>query len=99
VIATCQRCGKICQGGVGNPEARLLKRASSGLCVNCVITQFLKTTEPLSIVLNQVGVKAFYNPDVQAQISQLLKVGHSDASLYEIDWQVVIKNWDLPFKK
>jgi hypothetical protein len=67
--------------------------------VNCAITQFLKTTEPISSLLANLGVKVFYNPDIQEQIAHIMEAGHCDASPSEISWITVIENWELPFPK
>ena len=42
---TCQRCGRQCVGADGSPDARLLKRAQTGVCVDCGITLFLQSSE------------------------------------------------------
>lgn len=91
----CKRCGKPCRGGGGNPEARLLKRAEKGLCADCALTEFLKKTEPLSHILKEIGVELLREKHIKAQIANLLIVGHSDASIGEIDIERVIANWSL----
>lgn len=97
-ITFCRRCGKTCQSGTGNPNARIFRRANKGLCADCAITQFLKSTESLSWAMEKIGAKALYNPDIQRQIAAIMTAGNSDASPGEINWQRVIELWDLPVK-
>jgi len=94
----CQRCGRNCQSGNGNPEARLLKRSDKGYCADCALTAFLKTTEPLNMLIGSQGVGTLRNQNIRAQIANLLIVGKSDANIGEIDIERVIENWDLPVK-
>lgn len=92
----CERCGKPCQGGEGNPGARLLKRAQKGYCADCGLTAFLKNTEPLGMLIERQGPEMLRNQSVRAQIATLLIVGKSDANIREIDIERVIEHWDLP---
>jgi len=87
-----------CQGGEGNPDARLLKRAVSGYCADCALTAFLKGTEPLGMLIEENGLESLRNPIFLAQITRLLIVGNSDARIEEIDIDRVIENWGLPCK-
>jgi len=93
--ATCERCGKKCQGGVGNPDARLLKRAHKGYCAACALTAFLKNTEPLNMLLKEQGVEVLRMQHIREGIARLLIVGKSDANIGDIDIERVISNWDL----
>jgi hypothetical protein len=95
----CKRCGRPCQGGKGNPEARLLKRSDKGYCADCALTAFLKTTEPLNMLIASQGVGALRYPQIRQQIARLLIVGKSDANINEIRIERVIENWDLPVRK
>ena len=36
-------------------------------------------------------------PEAQAGFAELFKVGNADADISEINWQVVVDNWELPF--
>lgn len=94
----CKRCGKDCKGGAGNPEARLLKRAEKGYCADCALTEFLKKTEPLNMLLKEQGPEILRAQHIRAGIASLLIVGKSDASIGDIDIERVICNWDLPIK-
>jgi transcriptional regulator with XRE-family HTH domain len=46
-----------------------------------------------------LNVTVELNPVIQAQFAKLFEVGQSDASVGEIDWESVVRNWDLPFPK
>jgi len=96
VSTKCKRCGKECQGGIGNPEARLLKRAQQGYCADCALTAFLKETEPLGMLIKSQGPGTLRNQSIREQIAKLLIVGKSDARFEEIDIERVISNWNLP---
>jgi len=95
----CQRCSKECQAGVGNPEARLLKRADRGLCADCALTVFLKNETPFEYAVQNNGIEILRDTNVRLQIAQLLLTGKSDASIEEIDMNRVIANWNLPVPK
>lgn len=94
----CQRCGKECQGGIGNPEARLLKRSTKGYCADCALTVFLKKETPFEYSIQNNGIEILRDKNVRLQIAKLLIVGKSDASISEIDMERVITNWNLPDK-
>ena len=98
ILTECKRCGKPCQGGEGNPDARLLKRSQSGYCADCALTAFLKGTEPLGMLIEENGIDTLRNPNFQLQILRLLIVGKSDAVIDDIDMERVIENWKLPCK-
>lgn len=94
----CKRCGKPCRGDEGNPDARLLKRATSGYCADCALTAFLKGTEPLGMLIENNGLETLRDPNFRLQILRLLIVGKSDANIGEINMDRVIENWKLPCK-
>ena len=102
-IINCRRCGKPCRPGEGNPESRPFHRASQGLCVNCAITEFFKTTEPMSSILEGLMYKTdkqiLLSPAIQEQVGRIMEAGNCDATLEEIDWPTVVRQWDLPFPK
>lgn len=99
MITSCKRCGKECQSSIGNPDARLLRRSNQGYCADCALTEFLKRTEPLGMLIEQQGTTVLRNPNIRLQIAKLLIVGKSDADINEIDMERVIDNWNLPFSK
>lgn len=96
----CIRCGRPCRPGQSqNPEARPFKRAEQGLCADCAVTEFLTCpdVEPLTQGILRNGIEILRNPNIQKQFGEILKVGKSDLQADEINWDVVIFNWDLPF--
>ena len=99
-IVNCQRCGRPCRPGQGNPESRPFHRSTKGLCVNCAITHFFKTTEPINSLLqglmNKTDQRILLSPAIQEQVGRILEAGNCDANLEEINWQTVVDNWDLP---
>jgi len=101
-VTVCKRCKAPCRVATEkNPEARFLRRSlkPQGLCVNCATTQFLKSIESLESSIQKHGLESLLNPMFQKQFQKVMISGGADASFDEINWDVVIKNWDLPFKQ
>lgn len=96
---TCKRCGMRCRVAP-NPEsqARLLKRAATGgLCATCCAHDFLRHAYPANLLLARTGPRGLLLPHVQEQFASIMRVGHSDATPDEIDWEKMVANWDAPF--
>jgi len=98
-FARCQRCRQLCRPRKGNPNSRPFRKAAEGLCVNCAVTEFLKTTEPISGLLSGIGPEVLLRFDLQRQVGNIMSAGNCDASLSEISWQTVVDQWDLPMPK
>jgi len=99
-ITNCRRCGQPCQGRPpSNPNARPFQHALEGLCANCVVTEMLKNTEPISFLLAESGPSSLLLPFIQEQYGEILKAGDSELKLEEINWQIVVNQWGLPFPK
>lgn len=101
-VIQCDRCHVRLQiGPKGNADARPLRRSQvpEGVCINCATTLFLKTTEPAGMLLEQGGPEMLRMEHIREQFGRILQAGNADAKLDEIDWDVVISNWDLPIKK
>ena len=103
-IVLCPRCYQPCQisDEPSKPDAQPLKRTKDiqkGLCPNCALTGFIKSVETMGYGIAKNGVEMFRNPLVQKGFADLFKAGNSDANISEINWNVVIENWDLPFPK
>jgi hypothetical protein len=96
-VVLCERCATPCKVNPDrNEAARLLRRSlSTGVCANCGITEFLKTMEPLATVIKAKGLDVLLIPAVQAQAAAVLAAGQADAAPEEIDWRVVVEQWDL----
>ena len=77
----------------------MLRRSQEpkGLCVNCAVHDFLRNTYPCNILLAQSGSKALAHPHIQEQFAAIMRAGPADALPDEIDWDLIIENWDLPF--
>jgi len=98
MIVNCERCGVRCRADLpGNPKAKMLRRSNKGLCVNCAVHDWLRNTYPVNILLAQSGPKALAFPHIQEQFANIMKVGMADAMPDEINWDLIIENWDLPF--
>ena len=95
----CDRCNVRCKvAEPPNPKAKMLRRSKGkGLCVNCAVHDWLRNTYPCNILLAQSGAKSLIHPHVQEQFAEIMKVGMADAMPDEIDWNLIIENWDLPF--
>jgi hypothetical protein len=98
--ASCVRCGAPCTPGENkNPKAQPFRKAQTGLCANCAVTQFLLSIETLKDGLLKNGLGLLKKPEVQRQFAALLEVGHSELPINEINWNTVIDQWGLPFPK
>lgn len=95
----CVRCGISCQiAGPGNPDAKMLRRATvPGLCVNCAVHDWLRNCYPVNTMLARSGPANLRYTHIQEQFTGIMKVGMADAMPDEIDWELIIENWDLPF--
>jgi len=99
-IINCERCGVCCKIAVAqNPQAKMLRRSKKpkGLCVNCAVHDWLRNTYPCNILLTQSGPKALAYSHIQEQFTAIMRVGLADALPDEINWNLIIENWDLPF--
>jgi hypothetical protein len=99
-IVQCERCHrplKINPGG--NRDARPIRYSHSGkgYCLNCAVTQFLMDTEPLGMLLERGGPEMLRLEHVREQFGRILEAGACDANLDEVDWDLVVAMWDLPF--
>lgn len=102
-VIPCPRCGLLCkEGPPPSPDAMPLKRSTAdagGMCVNCALTDFIKSVEVFAYGFGKNGVQMMLDPNVQKHFSELFKSGNSDAKPEEIDWQWVVDHWDLPIPK
>ena len=97
-IVTCPRCGELCQASEPvNEDARLLKRTKDvkvGLCANCAVADWLQQS-PLAQLIGDAQ-KLLWEP-IQVHFGELMKAGNADMDPSEINWELVVKHWDLPF--
>lgn len=100
MTTACKRCGRQCKGASTQaPNARPFKRAMKGHCANCAVTKFFRDDDEnglgfaLPAGFDPQGLRL---PHIQAQFLRVLQVGGSEMGPEEIDWSVVIANWELP---
>ena len=99
-IVNCKRCAVRCRiGGPANPDARMLRFAKEGhgLCVNCAVHDFLRNCYPANMMMAKSGPAALLLEHVQEVFAGIMKAAMADATPPEIDWQLIVDNWDLPF--
>lgn len=98
-IIHCERCEARCKvAGPRNPDAKMLRRSKSkGLCVNCAVHDWLRNTYPPNILLAQSGPKVLLYPHIQKQFTEIMQTAVADAQPEEINWELIVENWDLPF--
>lgn len=100
-MTNCERCKAPCKvEGPRNPSAKMLRRSKEpkGLCVNCAVHDWLRNTYPVNVLLAQSGPKGLRFPHIQEQFAGIMRTMFSDARPDEINWDLIIANWDLPFK-
>ena len=96
----CQRCGSVCRiNPIVGSKATLLKRGENpkGLCINCAAHDVLRNLYPANLILARSGPKGLALRHVQKQFEAILKSAGTDAMPGEINWSIVIANWNLPF--
>lgn len=96
----CERCGADCKVGASpNSKAKMLRysKEPKGLCVNCAVHDWLRNTYPVNIQLAQYGSKGLEHPQIQQLFTEIMQSNFADAKPDEINWQLIIENWDLPF--
>lgn len=99
-MSRCERCEALCKiAGAGNPDAKMLRRGKEpkGLCINCAVHDYLRNTYPINMQLAESGPKALLLPHIQEQFTAIMRTAPSDAQPDEINWNLVVENWNLPF--
>ncbi len=98
-LIDCKRCGAKCKiEALPQSKARMLKRAASaGLCVNCAVHDWLRNTYPVNMLLAESGPKALQFEHIRRQFADIMKIAGADAKFDEINWDMIIANWNLPF--
>jgi hypothetical protein len=99
-MGDCLRCGAACDdGGPGNGEARILRRAAGprGVCPSCHITAFLQDPAlPLAGLIAARGPALLLDPRVAEQVAAIAAAGRADIPAGAIDWRRVVEHWALP---
>lgn len=96
----CERCKAPCKiAGPRNSDAKMLRRSKEpkGLCINCATHDWLRNTYPVNMLLAQSGPKILLYPHIQEQFKAIMRAGLADAQPDEINWNLIVENWDLPF--
>lgn len=94
----CERCGTEYEKRRVKPGATT--PPDQGYCNDCVFTRFLKTTEPVSMLLKEKGIAALRDWEVRLEVTKILNLNmRSDAFCGTIDNERVISNWELPIKR
>ena len=97
-----ERCGtRLKVDAVPNSKAKILRHAKEpkGLCVNCAVHDWLRNTYPPNMQLAESGPAILLIPHIQTLFAGIMKVGFADANPDEINWQLIVDNWELPFLK
>ena len=98
-VSSCQRCGRAALSRDGNPDARMMRHARKGCCVDCAAVIFLQQLENMAggklLPPGHTWAEALRLPHVQEQFAALMTAGNADASPDEIDWERVIELWDI----
>ena len=97
----CERCKAPCKAaGLQNSKAKMMRHSKvpKGLCVNCAVHDWLRNTYPVNMILAGSGPTILAYPHIQKQFTEIMRVGLADAQPDEINWGLIIENWDLPFK-
>ena len=97
----CERCKAPCKvAGRQNSKAKMLRHSKDpkGLCVNCAVHDWLRNTYPVNMILAGSGPTILAYSHIQKQFTEIMRVGLADAQPDEISWDLIIENWDLPFK-
>lgn len=98
----CKRCGVKCRvTATQKSEAHHLRRNTvpEGMCANCAVSEWLANTYPINMILEESkrGPSILLIPAMQEQFAELI-LKDSDLTPEEIDWQLVVDNWNLPMK-
>ena len=93
----CTRCGRRVRGGDGNPEAQMLRRARTGVCLHCGVVLFLQRLSNMHTpgTIDVALPDALRLPHVREQFARVMQAGNADAKPEEIDWDRVIALWDI----
>ena len=98
----CARCGLRCRvASDRNPNAKMLRKSAvpTGLCATCAAHDWLRNTYPTNMILNesQHGPRILLSPSIREQFAEIMRGQNADAKPDEINWNLMIENWDLPW--
>lgn len=72
-------------------------KTAAGYCINCATHDWLRNTYPVNIELARAGPRMLLYPHVRTLFAELLCTARSDARIDEINWNLIVENWELPF--
>ena len=109
-LCQCDRCGVPLRfrKRKGNADAQPIRVADrpEGLCATCALRVWFELDDRgaivSEIVMRDLGGdpgKAFKLPHVQEQVKRMMEAGKSDARVEEIDFDKLVREWDLPIPR
>jgi hypothetical protein len=99
-VTFCQRCGAMVRlAGPGRKDAKMLRYAKQpkGYCASCAVHDWLRNTYPVNIQLAESGPKILLHEGIRKMFSDIMRAGNADAKPDEINWNLIVENWELPF--
>ena len=107
--AICDRCGvRLWVSGPGKDEATVMRLAAEplGYCANCAISQYIQFDYHFGprgqgglIDSIDANPSLILLPIFQQTMGNLLDHGKADSDGSDINWQVVVDQWRLPWPK
>ena len=97
----CERCRRSCRvAPKRNKDAKMLRTSAvpKGLCVNCATHDWLRNTYPVNMILDGSGPKILLHEHVRKQFSDIMRAANADAKIDEINWNLIVENWELPWR-
>ena len=98
--AKCDRCEvKLRIDPQRGSRATMLRRAKAakGYCLSCAVHDWLRHTYPVNIQLAQSGPHILLHPQARELFGQIMQDQHADAQPDEINWNLIVENWELPW--
>lgn len=95
----CSRCGRGCRvAGPWKENAELFRRGKvpSGVCADCVVTQFLYNTYPINMQIDEGGPELLLKPGIREAFLSCGILERADLTIDEISWERIVANWALP---
>lgn len=98
-ITECLRCGKplVCApSSDGQPIHRIEKE---GWCPECATTAWLKDFEcsgMMGALISGYGPSCMLAPHIREGFASLFTIGKAPIPAEEVDWEQLVRNWDLP---
>jgi len=81
-------------------NSRPFRKGLRGLCANCAVTAFFKDSDGeqgVGFALSaDFDPQCLLYPHIQAQFQRILAIGQSELRYEQVDWGIVLSNWDLP---